>query len=782
MKRKHQTLCILIFLVSLLAIPFSVLARASTITPPASDLGHLLQLRDSFDVEGSEQVGYWIYADFKGGRYVPVGATGEGVSCVDDVARAGLVFLDRFEQTGEPVYAQLAIEAVEFCLALQSPSGDFWNFLFEDGTINRHGITSRLSADWWALRALWLIGRASNVFAQQEPERAASWFERTRSTVNLLATQLDYQGLIRGYTDLTSLWIIVLAQRETYRPDEQNRRWIQAASEGLLAKQQNQGLFTGWIDEGREEFAFHGWGSRQIQALCDAHAILGEEKYREAASRMALSLAPWMITRGPFYAVSPTHFSTYPQISYAAECLVTGLVRLYEQTGQNRFAQLAALAMGFFYGNNPLQRPMVGPNGEGYDGMESAFINRNSGAESTICFLLAKNAVQKLPAQAQELQTAQVLHSVGPIVLEAEKQNTGLSDTRDVFVRGQEALEGEYIQFRVAQDRLETHFLPAFSGQFPASTTARVSRGDNLSETQITTPLEGFLLLPAFPPDPVENEKVGRLLFSLRAPSALRVDQFLLVPTVFGQFVQLGESQLFWGWNSSSSSATLFSGGMQLDFQPQEWKLLPVDSLDLPTSQPVLETNQVAVSLVPTQQGAELLDLRPLFNNDGIGTLRGGANFDNPSGTRGAYYPVELVQELPLAAGGISFSIAENEEGMDNMVLQSQHVQINQPLSPREIWILGSCDHGSYSGWIDLGFADGSVASLPVAFSDWCGPSEMGEEGFFPMDYRYNSAGDKEWISPKLFWIKRELPGKPLESIRFPSIPTMHVFAVAFTE
>ncbi|HRW94170.1 MAG TPA: hypothetical protein P5560_14545, partial [Thermotogota bacterium] len=279
-----------------------------------------------------------------------------------------------------------------------------------------------------------------------------------------------------------------------------------------------------------------------------------------------------------------------------------------------------------------------------------------------------------------------------------------------------------------------------------------------------------------------DEEKVGRLLFSLRAPSALRVDQILLVPTVFGQFLQLGKTQLFWGWNTSSSPATLFSGGQQFDFQPQEWKLQPVDSLALPTSQQALETNQVVVSLVPTQEGAQLLDLRPLFNNDGIGTLRGGGNFDNPSGTRGAYYPVERVQELPLVANGISFSIAENEEGMDNLVLQSQHIQISNPISPRELWILGSCDHGSYSGWIDLGFQDGSVDSIPVAFSDWCGPLEMGEDGFFSMDYRYNSAGDKEWISPKLFWIKRELPGKPLESIRFPSIPTMHLFAVAFTE
>ena len=49
------------------------------------DLSHLEFLRDEFDIEGSVEMGYWIYADRQpDGSYRHAQASGEGVTCVDD--------------------------------------------------------------------------------------------------------------------------------------------------------------------------------------------------------------------------------------------------------------------------------------------------------------------------------------------------------------------------------------------------------------------------------------------------------------------------------------------------------------------------------------------------------------------------------------------------------------------------------------------------------------------------------------------------------------------------
>ncbi len=56
------------------------------------NLGHLEFLRDEFSIENVTRVGYWIYADrLPDGSYKHADAPGEGVTCVDDVARAAIL-------------------------------------------------------------------------------------------------------------------------------------------------------------------------------------------------------------------------------------------------------------------------------------------------------------------------------------------------------------------------------------------------------------------------------------------------------------------------------------------------------------------------------------------------------------------------------------------------------------------------------------------------------------------------------------------------------------------
>ena len=66
--------------------------------------------------------------------------------------------------------------------------------------------------------------------------------------------------------------------------------------------------------------------------------------------------------------------------------MAVGLIRLYEATGDVRYAKMAGLAASWLTGNNDVGEPMYDPDtGRCFDGLEDGnTINRNAGAESTI--------------------------------------------------------------------------------------------------------------------------------------------------------------------------------------------------------------------------------------------------------------------------------------------------------------------------------------------------------------------------------------------------------------
>ena len=75
MKRKYFIIFTIIFM------PLTSLGM------PELNLNHLEFLRDEFQIENETKIGYWIYAEKYGDKYVHTEAKGEGVTCVDDVAR-----------------------------------------------------------------------------------------------------------------------------------------------------------------------------------------------------------------------------------------------------------------------------------------------------------------------------------------------------------------------------------------------------------------------------------------------------------------------------------------------------------------------------------------------------------------------------------------------------------------------------------------------------------------------------------------------------------------------
>ena len=101
---------------------------------------------------GTNAAGIYIYAEAP--DYHLVAAAGEGFTCVDDVARAALVYLRSSKFSTILPYKIKTYNLIHFILGNAISKWLFYNFLFSGNTINTNGATSINNPNWWSWRAL----------------------------------------------------------------------------------------------------------------------------------------------------------------------------------------------------------------------------------------------------------------------------------------------------------------------------------------------------------------------------------------------------------------------------------------------------------------------------------------------------------------------------------------------------------------------------------------------------------------------------------------------------
>lgn len=91
---------------------------------------------------------------------------------------------------------------------------------------------------------------------------------------------------------------------------------------------------------------------------------------------------------------------------------ILALNSFYKITNDDSYLEKLKIAYSWFLGNNHLKELMYNPiDGGGFDGLEKNRINRNEGAESSVCFLMAQLVMEeyKISRNTQELQKKQPL-------------------------------------------------------------------------------------------------------------------------------------------------------------------------------------------------------------------------------------------------------------------------------------------------------------------------------------------------------------------------------------
>ena len=385
-------------------------AASSTAAQAALDragfsLAHLDVLGEDVEVDGDTLRLVHIYAEPDGaGGWLFVGDDDEGIACVDDVARAAVVYLRHYEVTGDDGSRRTAVKLLRFVRHLQADSGLFYNFVWDrDLTPNTTFRTSVAdSVSWWTARAVWALGTGARVLASSDPGEAQSALAAIRRVEPHLDGLLERYGdtaledgrvfpqwlVAQTGADATSELLLGLVELERTAPTAQGRLRAQRFAEGIGALRVGSLAASPWGGHASWAGGWHGWGNSQTQALASgvAEAVLPPTALASAQAE-AESLYAHLLVEGWLHEIvyATDAERAFEQIAYDIRPAAVGLARLHCATGDADYGVMAGLAAAWFAGDNPAAAVMADAGGRGYDGILSpARINGNAGAESTI--------------------------------------------------------------------------------------------------------------------------------------------------------------------------------------------------------------------------------------------------------------------------------------------------------------------------------------------------------------------------------------------------------------
>jgi hypothetical protein len=391
------------------------------------NLAHLDFLGEDVVLAGDTLRFIHIYSEAPDWRFV--GDDDEGIACVDDAARAAVVYLRHYETTGSERSRRTATKLLRFVRHQQAPSGLFYNFVWDralrPNVEHRTSVATEVS--WWAARAAWALGTGARVLATADPAEAAADVAALRRLEPHLDALLARYGemadengrpypqwlLYQTGADATSELLLGLVALEQAAPTEAGRRRARQFADGITR------LRFGAVGEspfgGHASWSggWHAWGNSQTMALvAGAEAGVLDPPALASAIAEAQSLYAHLLVEGWLHEITyATPAGTpaedtpraFEQIAYDVRPAAVGLARLHEATGNDDYAVLAGLAAAWFAGDNPARAVMADPaSGRGYDGILSPErINPNAGAESTIEAQMTLLEVGRVPAAAR---------------------------------------------------------------------------------------------------------------------------------------------------------------------------------------------------------------------------------------------------------------------------------------------------------------------------------------------------------------------------------------------
>ncbi len=247
---------------------------------------HLDHLYEDITVDSIPMAIIHIYSNFP--DYQWIDAEGEGITCVDDVARAIIFYLEQYKVSGDIEYRKKVKKLVSFLQYMQAANGWFYNFMKSDYSINTTYKTSVALPTWWTWRALWAISEtALQLTGQDGPDKKQLQACMTKSVQQLLLQQPDTSSFkkIAGLelptwlpyetgADQAAVLILFLLNYYKLTGTPEVLPYIKELCSGIILMQQGDKrnfphyALLSW------ENNWHGWGNSQSYALLQAYAVI----------------------------------------------------------------------------------------------------------------------------------------------------------------------------------------------------------------------------------------------------------------------------------------------------------------------------------------------------------------------------------------------------------------------------------------------------------------------------------------------------------------------------
>ncbi len=400
-----------LYIVSL--IFFSIVSKAQN-SDALVNFKHLGHLTETIPFQGDTVDIVHIYANYPDYGWENAGE--EGIACVDDAARAAVLYFRHYELTQDEHSLACAKRLVKFVMHMETGDGMFYNFVNNAHAINREGGTSFKSFGWWAARSVWSMSVAYRIFSKRDSLFANDLQLGIKKTFPHIDSLFQHYGMFSSNkglrvprwllygsgADATSELLLGLTEYYSATHDRTVRSYIKKLAGGLIAMQDGNiktspyGLHRSW------ETLWHMWGNGQTLALAAAGKVLNDKRMIHSAELEADGFYSRLLIGGFKKEMDVTdisHTKQFEQIAYGVCPMAVGLLRLYDATKNTNYLTLAGLASSWLTGNNVLHQPMYdAQTGRCFDGItDSISCNKNSGAESTIEALWTLTELEKYP-------------------------------------------------------------------------------------------------------------------------------------------------------------------------------------------------------------------------------------------------------------------------------------------------------------------------------------------------------------------------------------------------
>ena len=325
--------------------------------------------------------------------------------CLDDNARSLLAYLMLYREKPLKSYLEVIEKYLKFIKFVQKSSGKFYNFV----NYNK-SITDKSDSEDTFGRAIWALGYLVSVDKLPEALRrqaglifrkARRWMKELKSLRAISFTLLGLNYLLENYN-----LFAVRDERKAEKEREELLTLVRKLANTLVKGYEQQTLKNG---KGKKKWPWFEdvltYSNYKLpEALLRAYKQTGDKKYRVVAEETLKFLGKVSFEQGYFSAIGQdgwyhrdgrrAYFDQQPEDTASA---VEALATAFEVTKKKEYAEQAKGAFEWFLGKNHLNQMIYDEQTGGcYDGLGRESINFNQGAESTISYLLARLAVERV--------------------------------------------------------------------------------------------------------------------------------------------------------------------------------------------------------------------------------------------------------------------------------------------------------------------------------------------------------------------------------------------------